>query len=664
LIQHPNNFLAFKVVLFVFVGACIAYAETSWLHFALILGTFLALSLFCWFKKFTQSKRFFLFGSLFLFFGYAYVSAPILFRDDTPVLGNDINVGLVKQKESKVGKRDKLYVHVLGLQDDALLFIKDAQTINVGDTVVFTNKLYRLFDIKNPQEFDYKNYLVRKGIHYSSVLDSGTFTVLKSTEIPFYNSPFTFLREKIEEKLKPYLNEEAAALVFSIILGDRAGLSPELQTHFSKTGLMHLLAVSGLHLGIFIGVLRWFFSLGRLMTILNPRLRFVILLCILWFYALLTGFSPSIQRASVLFSFLLLHDLWPEKRKNTLNLLAASALVLFLINPYCLQEVGFQYSYLAVIGIICLAQPISKRIYIPNKILKWFFELLVVSFAAQLFTSPLALYYFGNFPSYFLLSNVLVLPLGIALVIIGALSLFTIFITPIVPFIGFVLQNLAAAIITCTKFLSSLPSANVFFPFSKTEMLLSLGFLVLLILTLVRSTKWTKLLLFAYGLNLGIILCFPINHLMRFMSIKSEVVLSYEKGRVLSASPVMSENKGAKYAYFFSKPAEEIQDLVKQKEVLCFQTETFSLLQIAANIILVLKDSLYKTKMPVDYLVLAKPQAWNSTLENYKGALLLAPNVYWDSTFVNTIKQKTQAHQLVDLRNYAFMVSLKSKTNR
>ena len=655
MIKHPNNYVAFKIVLFVFLGALCAYQNNQTLFFG-VIAALLLLWLTALFLQKKLYQRFCFFAALFMSFGFVYVQVDKLFVKDSFVRQEYYSAQVLETERSLV-KRDKLIVEIQGVPNNVIVYLPSVDKIDVGDTLVFTKHPFVLFDIKNPNEFNYKNYLNRKGVSFSLALDTSDYMLKKSSLSLLKKAPFAYLRNTIEQKIRPYLSEETAPLIFSVVLGDRTELSTDVKQTFSRTGLMHLLAVSGLHLGIFIGVFRYLLKRKKVVAFISPKWRFVFLLAILWFYALLTGFSPSIQRASVMFSFLLLHDVVPHKNKNSLNLLALSALVLFVINPYCLQEVGFQYSYCAVIGIVCLANPILKAVYIPTKLARWFWELMVVSFAAQLFTTPLALYYFGSFPNYFLLSNVLVLPLGIALVIVGALCLFTLFITPLVPYTTLALDYLAQAILYLATQVNNLPKAFSYLPLYKAEMLLGLSFLVFLIVALAKRSKWSILVCCFVGLNTLLLVFFPLKLSILFMSIKSDVVYTLERNREVVSKPILSDNKPAKYAYFFSKPAEELISLDTVSNVLYYENNNKALVQIGEHATLFLKDSLSITPTS-DYLVLSNKYVWSKALENYKGTLLINPHRTWDSLSIDLIKQKMQAKQLVDLRAFAFEVNV------
>ena len=259
----------------------------------------------------------------------------------------------------------------------------------------------------NPGEFNFKKYLRNKQIYQQSFINQNQIRRLEENA---GNDIIAFslnLRKKLVAKFYTYLaDKEAAAMASTLILGYRANLSKEIISAYSKTGTLHILSVSGMHVGIVFIVLN--FMLKPLRK--NRKLRFLsalIIISSIWFYALITGLSPSVLRAAVMLSFVILGKTF-NKNLNTYNLLAISAFFLLLYNPFNLFDVGFQLSYLAVIGLVFLHPKIYHLLYIKNKLLDYAWSYSALSVAAQLATFPISIYYFHQFPVYFLLSNLLV----------------------------------------------------------------------------------------------------------------------------------------------------------------------------------------------------------------------------------------------------------------
>ncbi|MEM9053079.1 MAG: ComEC/Rec2 family competence protein, partial [Bacteroidota bacterium] len=224
-------------------------------------------------------------------------------------------------------------------------------------------------------------------------------------------------------------------VISALVLGDKAQLDVDLRRQFVNAGVVHILAVSGLHVGIIYFLFGWLFDL--LLKKKGRLLKFILLLLILWAYAALTGFSPSVLRAATMFSFISLGK-YHWKYGNVYNMIAGSAVVLLVVDPLLITQVGFQLSYLAVIGIVYFHPKfyslLTFETWLPDKI--W--SLTCVSLSAQLATFPLSVFYFHQFPVLFPLSNLLVIPLATAILYLGISWL----ILSWVPFLSSILEFL------------------------------------------------------------------------------------------------------------------------------------------------------------------------------------------------------------------------------
>jgi competence protein ComEC len=210
-----------------------------------------------------------------------------------------------------------------------------------------------------------------------------------------------------------------SGVISAILLGSDDKLDPNLAQSYASTGVSHILCVSGMHVGIL------YMMLAFLLKLLNRNkqqriIRSVILVLTIWLYACITGLFPSVMRAATMFTFVALAGLL-ERNTNTYNSLLGSLLFLLIINPFLLFQVGFQFSYLAVFGIVWL-QPPLKSLYNPRtKVGGYFWNIMMVSLAAQLLVAPLSMFYFHRFPNYFLLTNVAIISLA-PVVVIGGIT--------------------------------------------------------------------------------------------------------------------------------------------------------------------------------------------------------------------------------------------------
>ncbi|KYG81986.1 competence protein ComEC [Roseivirga ehrenbergii] len=272
----------------------------------------------------------------------------------------------------------------------------------------------------NPGEFNFKNYLVYNNIFHQQFIGE-SFQWL-GHDVPWWEWPISAsirIRNQCAELLKARISDpDARGVLLAITLGVKDELDTELQTSFSAAGAMHVLAVSGLHVGIIYGIILLIFKRLKLNAWKRRWWMAIISIVLLWCYAFITGLSPSVLRAVTMFSFVAI-----AKAKNTnssiYNTLAASAFVLLCWNPYLIMSVGFQLSYLAVFGIVYLQPKFYNLFDIHNYWLDKIWAISCVSLAAQIATAPLSILYFHQFPSYFLFSNLFVIPAAFAMLIMG-----------------------------------------------------------------------------------------------------------------------------------------------------------------------------------------------------------------------------------------------------
>ena len=283
--------------------------------------------------------------------------------------------------------------------------------VSVGDVISGKGKLLATIAPQNPAQFNYKSFLKYKNIHLTTFED-------EFIKVNFINSLIRYAEKARASIIEIYrelgIENENLAVLIALTLGDKSYLDFELQKQYAGAGAMHILAVSGLHVGIVFLIFN--FLLSKLPDRFELRIfKTCILLLVIWAFAFLAGLSPSVQRAGWMFSFVILSKLL-KRNSNILNSIAVSAFLLLLIDPNNLFQLGFQLSYSAVIGIVLMHPVIYKLLYIKNGALDKIWSLLVVSLVAQIATLPFTLAYFHQFPNYFLLANLFVIPLAFGIV--------------------------------------------------------------------------------------------------------------------------------------------------------------------------------------------------------------------------------------------------------
>lgn len=276
-----------------------------------------------------------------------------------------------------------------------------------GDIIMVRGKVRPVGPPLNPDQFDYRRYLEARDIHHQVFADS-SWRLLEHR--PNLLSRAANLRTAALRLLKKHLptpNEYAVGA--ALTMGYKSALTEEIENAYANTGAMHVLAVSGLHVGLVQLILMGLLGRIPLRQQWWKVAKTILIIIGIWSFALLTGASPSVLRASTMFSFLAV-GLALKRTTNVYNTLAASALVLLVSNPHLLYHVGFQLSYLAVLGIVYFQPRIYSLWHIENRLGDYLWQLSAVSLAAQLGTLPVSLYYFHQFPLYFVLSGLIVVP--------------------------------------------------------------------------------------------------------------------------------------------------------------------------------------------------------------------------------------------------------------
>lgn len=310
----------------------------------------------------------------------------------------------------------------------------------------------------NPNEFDYRFYMENQGIRYTAFMQSRDITWMGKPEHRKLIHRALIIRQKIIQMYRERgITGDRLALVAAITLGQKNLLDPEQKQYFMKAGIMHIMAVSGLHaviLSFFIFKMLFFLK-GRFNII-----RIIVTLLILWSFAFVTGLTPSVLRATLMFSFLQAGMLL-KRPVNSINSVLASAFILILIRPSVIFDAGFQLSYSAVIFIICFYQKLYDKIqfkrWLPDKI--W--QMVAVTVLAQAGTLPLTIMLFNRFPVWFILSNTIIVPLSSLLIIIGCLVPLTYPIAFLSQFLATILSFLTGLTETLTRIASILPYSTI-----------------------------------------------------------------------------------------------------------------------------------------------------------------------------------------------------------
>lgn len=322
---------------------------------------------------------------------------------------------------------------LLYLQRDSLM-----PPIGHGDRLAAHVQLSEVRQAGNPNEFNYARYLRFHHIHHQAYVPRDRWTVLESDARSVRRFFIGLRRDLMGVFRRAGLEGDDLAVASALVLGYKADLEQSLVQSYAGAGATHVLAVSGLHVGIIYLVIN---ALLRFLTFLphGERVRAGLTVAILVGYALLTGLSPSVTRSVTMFSFVAVAKSI-QRTGSIYNTLACSALALILYDPLIVMQVGFQLSYAAVLGIVIFQPWLFSQFSIRNRFFDKVWEITCVSMAAQLATFPLGLLYFHQFPNLFFLSNLVVIPAATAVLIIGLISFVAQVWMPALAFTGLLLN--------------------------------------------------------------------------------------------------------------------------------------------------------------------------------------------------------------------------------
>ena len=375
--------------------------------------------------------------------------------------GDQLLVEITEFQEGD-GNFDKGIVNVLGVLTETskqpatgkllCYFRKGRESKKVGQRWVIGGSLLEIKNKNNPGEFNQEAYWRNKGVKHITFLNENEIKY-----IDFHYSAGVFwnqLRNYLKRQLKRVLNENHYAVAVALSLGDKSELPKETRSAFSSAGAMHVLAVSGLHVGILLTIIQWICF--RIPFLRKRQLYIVISIFVVWFFAFLMGLSPSVFRAATMFSVLAIGQL-TGKSILSLSSLVMSGILLLIIQPLYLFDIGFQLSYIAMFGIVFFFQPVSNLFYFKQKWMRFIWDGTAIGIAAQIGTLPATLYYFHQFPNYFILTNVGFLVLGF--LALGSVLFF--FVVHAIPFVSDVVAYLVSwvfeIVIQFVTFIERLP---------------------------------------------------------------------------------------------------------------------------------------------------------------------------------------------------------------
>ncbi|MDN3585262.1 ComEC/Rec2 family competence protein [Pedobacter aquatilis] len=564
--------------------------------------------------------------------------------NDEPEQTNDIlrfKVSMVSGYENN--KPIKLSGQLLlALKLDSLQPVK----LKYGDELIISAKYLEVEPPYNPAEFDFKRWLASQNVYEQTFINQNhLLKTNKNIGNPIIEFALDLREKQIAKYRKLIKNDEAFAVASTLILGYRADLSKETLAAYSKTGTIHALSVSGSHVAII------FFVLDFLLLFLDKKrglkiLKFVIICGLIWSYALITGLSPSVVRSAIMITIFITAKTF-AKNKNGYNTLAFAAFCQLIYNPFLIWDVGFQLSYISVFGLIYLQPKIYKWLYVKNKWLNKIWELVALSLAAQLVTFPLCIYYFHQFPVYFLLGNLFI---SIPLIVIMILGIAVLI--PIVDKLSPIFEWIIVTTNNVLKWIADLPYSTF------SAIWINLPELILLSLALglfiYALSKYNKQLIFTsiivYIFYQAIIVFDNYTAITQkkiiFFTLRKNYAAAFMQGSKAIILTDLSESD--KNFHFFVKPALE-QSQISKIDFISLKKDT-----LLGNFILKNKQIIFN-----DYKILLLDESLNYKKLNMKGkfeSIWITGNTKFK--LENLPKEIQYQNMIIDAKNRDYKIEI------
>lgn len=454
-----QTYLPFHFLFFLIIGICVQFYFQIW-QFGLqkLFSVCILLIIFLFISDKFIKKRLFTICSWILFFvigiSSVFIRNPKNFNSYFAYhLTKNSNVALritkklkhnnfynrYKAEVTQINNTKTIGKTILNIKKDSL-----QKQLSIGNVLLTTSNFKETLPPQNPHEFNYKSYLTKQKIYHQIFIEKNKYQIIDAEKFSTIGLSEK-IRNKIQQTLKQYnFSNNEYAIINALLLGERNEISKELRENYTNAGAIHILAISGLHIGIIFTLLSYLFKPLHYIKNGKPITSFLIVI-LLWLFAIIAGLSASVVRAVTMFTFVTIGQSLQRKQPVEHSLIT-SMFVLLLIKPMFLFDIGFQLSYLAVFGIVWI-QPLFAQLWKPKlKILYKAWQITTVSVSVQIAVLPISLYYFHQFPSLFLLSNIVIIPIlggilsgGIFIIFLSVLNILPPF---LVDFYGWIISTL------------------------------------------------------------------------------------------------------------------------------------------------------------------------------------------------------------------------------
>lgn len=407
------------------------------------------------------------------------------------IISNPIDKQYKNQYTLKVEKinEDKKYKNT-NLQ---LNVKKEKETLNYGDKITIRGNFEEASQARNEGGFDYKQYLKSKNIYGIITADKKDIKLIKKNNVGVIDLIANKIRNSMKEKIEQNLSNETSELLSGILIGEKSNLKKEIQEDFRDSSLSHVLAISGMHVSyVILGIT---FVISKIK--LSKKMSKIVTILLLLFFIILTGKTASVTRACLMSSYIILASLL-HKKANVLGSISISLLIILIINPYFILDIGLQLSYGGTIGIVSIypilkkyrkkkEEKCSKLKKVIHKMKDKILDTILITISANLVIFPIVLFHYNTMSFTFIISNLLVFSIIGIIIILGFISVFTSYIiSPLAKVMFFFLQIFLNLLTQIAHFCAELPLSKVYFPTPKIYVII-LYYLFLIYIILVKN---------------------------------------------------------------------------------------------------------------------------------------------------------------------------------